>query len=169
MCMNLDFQATLRNSELHNRIGSSGHEFLLKKKCAWVVYGREKFPCIKKLLFVKDGDRYRKPKWVKMQNCGAPPHLNRYIYNTTLASKAQGSVLKQGQKDLKSHRIRDFAKWSCLIVMSEATPKKSHQHEYPNVSWKCTAIRDILMWMWGQKALTLHKELQAIKKGWEWK
>lgn len=56
------------------------------------------------------------------------PSLNRYVYNTAPSPKSLGSLLKKGQKDFKTWKIRGFAMRQCLLIMSDATPMKSHQH-----------------------------------------
>lgn len=58
------------------------------------------------------------------------PSPSGYIYNTTLAPKAW---VKRGWKDCKSQRIREFAVRLYVLVVSEATPIKSHQHDCPKV------------------------------------
>lgn len=43
--------------------------------------------------------------------------------------EAQGTFPNRGWKDWKSQRTRGFAERMCLLVMSAATPMKSHHHD----------------------------------------
>ena len=62
------------------------------------------------------------------------PSSSGFIYKTVPAPKAQGTLQKREQKDCKSQGIRECAVRVCLLVMSEATPIKSHQHGCLNMS-----------------------------------
>lgn len=56
------------------------------------------------------------------------PSSSGFIYETIPAPKARGILQKIEQKDCKIQGIRECAVRVCLLVMSEATPIKSHQH-----------------------------------------
>jgi hypothetical protein len=58
-------------------------------------------------------------------------HQNAHLKVTPI-TKVQGTLKKSRQKD--SQRIREFAVSMCLLATPEATPKKSQQHYYPNIS-----------------------------------
>jgi hypothetical protein len=59
------------------------------------------------------------------------PSPNTYIYRTVPTPKAQGIFQKRGWKDCKSQKIGVSA--VSLLVVSEATPIKSHQPDCPNI------------------------------------
>ena len=63
---------------------------------------------------------------------------------TTPTLKTKESLWKRGWKDCKSQKIREFSMRSSLLVLTEATPTKSHQHDYLN---KVATIVDMLKWM----------------------
>ena len=56
------------------------------------------------------------------------------IYKQFLNLRFREQTLRKGGKIFKSHRNREFAMRLCLLVISEATPIKSHQHD-------CLAMR----------------------------
>ena len=62
----------------------------------------------------------------------------------------------KGQKGRKGRRAREFAVRLCLLVISEATLIKSHQHDNLNMSCIRTTI-DMPKWT------NLLKELQETK------
>lgn len=47
--------------------------------------------------------------------------------------KAQGMLRKREQEDCKSQKIKEFAVRLCLLVLSEARHRKSHQSDSPHV------------------------------------
>lgn len=61
---------------------------------------RSSQPSSKKLFFATDGGQFRKPHWSKVQR--RPVHgvlsPSGYIYNTALATKAQGTFQKRDRK-----------------------------------------------------------------------
>lgn len=58
------------------------------------------------------------------------PRKNGYLYETIPHRKIQKSLLKRGGNTV---RAEEFAMRLCLLVMSEATPIKYHQHDIPDV------------------------------------
>lgn len=80
-----------------------------------------------------------------MQNCGA--QLQWIHLQNIPAPRAQKTLLKMGQRDCRSQRVRDFAIRLCLPVTSVATPIKSHQQDCPNVSWTRPPV-NLPNWIW---------------------
>jgi hypothetical protein len=77
--------------------------------------------------------------------------------------KAQGTPRKRGQRDSKSQMIWDFTVRLCLLVTSQATPTKSHQHDCPDVSRRKTPM-NMANWMRkAHKVSGLHREPQATE------
>lgn len=71
----------------------------------------------------------------------------------------------RGGKTVKSQRIREFIEKLCLLAMSIAIPIKSHQHDWPNVSWWKMKLVDEPKWTGVVcEASTLYKHLQTTKK-----
>lgn len=62
------------------------------------------------------------------------PSRNEYIYKITSALQVQGTLGQRRQEHCKSQRSGEFNVRVCLLVMSEATPRKSHQHGCLNTS-----------------------------------
>lgn len=60
--------------------------------------------------------------------------ISGHIYETCLASKAQGSLRTMELKDCKNQRFRVFAVRVGLLRMPEAITIKSHQHDCPNTN-----------------------------------
>lgn len=59
---------------------------------------------------------------------------NGYIHNTFLHLRLR-EHWGQVQRDCKSQEIKEFAVRLCHLVVSEATPTRSHQHDCLNLSW----------------------------------
>ena len=92
---------------------------------------------------------------------------NGYIYKTIPTPKAQEIVHKRW-KDCKSQKAREFAVRLYLLVISEATPIKSHQHDCLNMSW--TRMAAMHMPNWTEKSprgLKLTQKTQVTKGSWE--
>lgn len=68
------------------------------------------------------------------QNAAVETSANGCIYKTTPEHKTQGTLQKRRQKGFKSQMSRDFAVRLGLLVTSESTPVKSHQHDNLNVN-----------------------------------
>lgn len=72
------------------------------------------------------------------------PSLSAFMYKTTPAPKAWGTLQKRGQKDCKSQRSGGL-RWDC--VTPEVTSVKSHQHDCSNVRWTRRTPTDTPSWM----------------------
>lgn len=59
---------------------------------------------------------------------------SKYIYNTLPHLSLREYFEGGDRKNVKSQIIREFAVRLCLLVMSTATPIKSHQHDGLNVN-----------------------------------
>lgn len=55
--------------------------------------------------------------------------------------------MEEGQTVLKCEEIREFSVRLHVLVMSEAGPLKSHQHDCPNMWWTRMKLKDILTQM----------------------
>jgi hypothetical protein len=53
------------------------------------------------------------------------PSPNGYIDKNAVTPKAQGTLLRRGEKDCKSQRIREFAVRLCLSNIKSYAPKVS--------------------------------------------
>lgn len=67
----------------------------------------------------------------KMQSCGA--YSNEHSNKTLLHVRLEETMWKRGWKYFKSQRIRKFIVSLCLLVISEAVPRKSHKHHCLNM------------------------------------
>ena len=90
------------------------------------------YPSLRKLLFAKDGDLYKKRQLVKMQSCGAQSQ-GLHLQNTHMP-KAQRTLQKSKWKDCTSQRNSEFAVRLGLLAKSEAIPIKSPQHDNLSMS-----------------------------------
>ena len=70
---------------------------------------------------------------------------NGYIYKAFLHLRLR-EHFGRVQKDCKSQEIKEFAVRLCHLVMSEATPTKSHQHDCLNMSGTRTIEMGRPMW-----------------------
>lgn len=66
--------------------------------------------------------------------------------------KIQGTLGEERTEDFKSQKIRELATRLCLVIISEATPIKSHQQYSQNVHWKTYKV---------YKASPLHNNLKS--------
>lgn len=89
---------------------------------------------------------------------------NRNLQNS-LTSKVWGTLQKRGWKDCKSQSIRELAARWCLLVTPEATPIKSRQHDWPNVS--CTGMTPMDMPNWTGKSLYREQKATDERREWE--
>lgn len=65
---------------------------------------------------------------------------NGYIHKTFLHLRLR-EHWGQVQRDCKSQEIKEFAVRLCHLIVSEATPTRSHQHDCLNLSWtRATSI-----------------------------
>ena len=55
------------------------------------------------------------------------------IFLTSLPQSSE-IIVEEEQKDFKNQMTREYAGRLCVLVMAEATPIRSHQHECLNVS-----------------------------------
>jgi hypothetical protein len=56
------------------------------------------------------------------------------VSSKTPVPEGQGRLQKRGWKDQQSQRVRKFTMKLYLLVLSQATLIKSHQHVCPNMS-----------------------------------
>lgn len=101
--------------------------FIFTDKCCLNLLSR-------KFLFPKDnGDNFRKPQLIKMQNCGTQFSCI-HIQKTTPSSDVRDQFRKEYRKIVRTRESEGVLKTVSPKDIIEAIAMKSHQHDFLTIS-----------------------------------
>lgn len=117
--------------------------------------------------FFCNRDHYRKPPLIKTWRCGARFQWT-HVQTQLLHIRLGDHLGRRGGETVRARGAGSLL-WDCFLEMSEATPRKSHQCDWPDLRWTRTITTDMLKWMEiSPMGPQPHTKSQATKGHWQW-